>query len=122
MGKNSRLAAFLLVASMAMSCYACATVQQSEGQTQAASQTGAQSATVFEGSLVEVNTETKTLAVKNAENKEMHFAYTDTTEIIGADKTTQGLAGKSGETVKVTFTLNQGINQASRIEILPFYF
>ena len=120
MGKSSRWL-FLLVIVMVMSCYACASPQQSQAQGQEAIQTQPQSATVFQGSLVQVNTDAKTLTVRNADNKEMQFAYTDTTEIVGAENTAQGLAGKSGERVRITYTSREGVNQATRIEILPYY-
>jgi hypothetical protein len=76
---------------------------------------------VFQGSLVQVDPDAKTLVVKSAEEKEMQFTYTDATEIVGAENTTQGLAGKSGESVKVTYTVDQGVNHANRVEILPHY-
>src|SRR5437667_1718843 len=118
MGKSSRWL-FLLVIVMTMSCYACASARPAQGQE--AIQAQPQSAMVFQGSLVQVNTDAKTLTVKNADNKEMQFAYTDTTEIAGAENTAQGLAGKSGERVRITYTSAQGVNQATRIEILPYY-
>ena len=121
MGNNSRWL-FLLVVIMALTCDACAAGQQSpvprEETFQAPQQ---QAAMVFQGSLVQVNTEAKTLTVRNADNKEMQFIYTETTAIVGAENTAQGLAGKSGEIVKITYTVKQGVNQANRVEILPFY-
>ena len=67
-----------------------------------------QGAMVFQGNLIQINTDTKMLTVKGPENKEMTFAYTDGTEIIGAGNGVQGLAGKSGERVKITYSVKQG--------------
>lgn len=119
MGKSYR---WLLVLTMVMSvaCYACAG-QQSQAHGETVLQAPPQGTQVFQGSLVQVNTDAKTLTVRNGDNKEMLFAYADTTEIVGAQNTTQGLAGKAGETVKITYVAKQGVNQASRIEILPYY-
>ena len=121
MGNNSRWV-FLLVLLTALVCDACAAPgQQSQRQREQASQAPQQTAIVFQGSLVQVNSEAKTLTVKNADNKEMQFAYTEATAVVGSDNTAQGLAGKSGETVKITYTVEQGVNRANKIEILPFY-
>ena len=121
MGNNSRWLVLLIVMT-ALACDACAaTGQQSQLPREQAFQAPQQAAMVFQGSLVQVNSEAKTLTVKNADNKEMQFAYTEATAVVGADNTAQGLAGKSGETVKITYTVKQGVNQANRIEILPFY-
>ena len=119
MGNKSRWLV-LLVMIAALSFDACASAQQSQPSEQAL-QAPQQTAQIFQGSLVQVNVEAKTLTVKNADNKEMQFAYTEATAIEGAGNSAQGLAGKSGENVKVTYTVKQGVNQATRIEILPFY-
>src|SRR5262249_48934682 len=120
MRNNSRWV-FLLAAIMALTCDACAAGQQSAVPREETLQAQQQEAMVFQGSLVQVNTEAKMLTVRNADNKEMQFIYTETTAIVGAENTAQGLAGKSGEIVKVTYTVKQGVNQANRVEILPFY-
>jgi hypothetical protein len=119
MGVRSRWLVLVVIAT-AVACNACA-AQQSQARAEEITQSPQQGAMVFQGSLVQVNTDTKMLTVKDAENKEMHFVYNDDTEIVGAGNTVQGLAGKSGERVKVTYTVKQGVNQSSRIEILPYY-
>jgi len=106
---------------MALTCHACSSDQQPQARREAASPKAPQSAMVFQGSLVQVDPDAKTLVVKSADEKEMQFTYTDATEIVGAENTTQGLAGKSGESVKVTYTVDQGVNHANRVEILPHY-
>ena len=113
----------LLVIATAIASNACA-APQSQARTEAAKQVpqqAQQTAMVFQGSLVQVNTDGKMLTVKDAENKEMTFAYSEHTEIVGSESSVQGLAGKSGERVKVSYTVKDGINEASRIEILPYY-
>ena len=113
----------LLVIATAIASNACA-APQSQARTEAAKQVpqqAQQTAMVFQGSLVQVNTDGKMLTVKDAENKEMTFAYSEHTEIVGSENSVQGLAGKSGERVKVSYTVKDGVNEASRIEILPYY-
>jgi len=81
---------------------------------------GAQQAErAFQGTLVKVDTEAKTLVAKDADNKEMQFTYTDKTEVIGSEKTVQGLATKSGSKLKVTYRSDRGVNSASKIELMP---
>ncbi len=73
----------------------------------------------FQGTLVKVDTDAKTLIAKDADNKEMLFAYTDKTEVVGSEKTVQGLAAKSGSKLKVTYRSERGVNNATRIELMP---
>ena len=79
----------------------------------------AQAEKAFSGTLVKIDTDAKTLIAKDADNKEMQFAYTDKTEVVGPEKTVQGLAGKSGSKLKVTYKSDKGVNTASRIEVMP---
>ena len=117
--RNSSRWLFLIVMVIALTCHACSSSQQPQVRKEEASPKASPSAMVFQGSLVQVDPDAKTLVVKSAEEKEMQFTYTDATEIVGAENTTQGLAGKSGESVKVTYTVDQGVNHANRVEILP---
>ena len=71
---------------------------------------------VFEGQLTKVDA--KAISVKGATGPEMMFAYDDQTQVIGAEKNIQGLAGKTGTPLKVTYRQDKGSNQAIRIEIL----
>jgi hypothetical protein len=73
----------------------------------------------FSGTLVKVDTDAKMLVAKDADNKEMQFAYTDKTEVVGSEKTVQGLAAKSGAKLKVTYKTDRGVNNATRIELMP---
>ena len=72
----------------------------------------------FEGRLTKVDAATKTITVaaispKDGDPKDMSFKYGDTTVVVGGDKTVQGLATKTGSTLKVTYSGDM----ASRIEI-----
>ena len=73
----------------------------------------------FQGTLVKVDSDAKTLTAKDADNKEMTFHYTDKTEIVGSEKTVQGLAGKSGAKLNIIYKVEKGANNATRIEMLP---
>lgn len=119
--RNSSRWLFLTVMVMALTCCACSSGQQAEAHKEEISSTASQGAMVFQGTVVQVDPDAKTLVVKSAEEKEMQFTYTDATEIAGAENTTQALASKSGESVKVTYTVDQGVNHANRVEILPSY-
>jgi len=76
----------------------------------------------FEGKLSKVDAATKTISVAGVADKdkpaaEMSFKYDDRTAVVGGDKTIQGLAGKTGSQLKVTYHTDQGNNIASRIEV-----
>ena len=71
------------------------------------------------GELVSLNTNTKTLVVKTAENTEVKFSFSESTEIVGADKGTEGLATTKGATVTVTYDVHGTANVATKIEVMP---
>jgi hypothetical protein len=71
------------------------------------------------GEIASVNTSTKTLAIKTGPDAEMKFTYSEETEIVGADKGTEGLAAKAGTTVTVTYTVHGTANVAVKIEVNP---
>ena len=76
---------------------------------------------VFEGQLTKVDTAMKQIMVRGIEDKvakEMSFAYTDDTAVVGGDKTIQGLAGKTGAQLKISYKVERGTNQATKIELL----
>lgn len=77
----------------------------------------AQQAKAFEGALVKIDTEAKMLVAKGTDNKEMQFAYTDRTQVTGPEKTIQGLAAKAGAKLRITYTTEQGVNHATKIEV-----
>ena len=77
----------------------------------------AQQEKAFQGILVKVEGDAKTLTVRGPDNKDMVFHYTDKTQVIGSENV-QGLAGKSGTKLNITYTVERGANNAMRIEML----
>jgi hypothetical protein len=71
------------------------------------------------GEIVSVNTSTKTLIIKTAPDSDMTFSYSGETEIVGADKGTEGLATKAGTIVTVTYTVHGTANVAIKIVVEP---
>ena len=68
------------------------------------------------GQLTKVDTAAKEITIKSGD-KEMVFVYIDATQISGVDDGAQGLTGKAGTTVKVTYQSRGGANLASKIEV-----
>src|SRR5262249_101264 len=65
----------------------------------------------FSGTLTKVDAAKKVISVKGAGNEpEMTFTYDDKTQVSGAEKTVEGLAGKSGAMLKVTYR-EEGANR-----------
>jgi len=79
-------------------------------------QAPAQQERQFQGSLVKVDPAAHMITAKGADEKEWQFSYTDKTEIVGGEQA-QGLTGKAGSKLKITYMVDKGINQATRIEI-----
>jgi hypothetical protein len=77
----------------------------------------AQQEKAFQGTLVKVDSDAKTLTAKDASNKEMVFHYTEKTEVIGSENTVQGLAAKSGSKLNITYSSQGANNIATRIEM-----
>jgi hypothetical protein len=71
---------------------------------------------VFQGQLTKVDSSAKWIMVKGTGDQEMQFEYTDATQIIGSEKNVQGLAGKTGTELKVTYREAAGKRTATRIE------
>jgi cytoskeletal protein RodZ len=76
----------------------------------------------FEGRLLKIDTAAKTISVAGLSGKEgaisdMSFKYDESTVVVGGDRTAQGLDGKTGSLLKVTYQPDHEINKASRIEI-----
>jgi hypothetical protein len=108
----SRLLLLLVV--LALASYTFAGTAPTSVQAQAQAQDKA-----FQGTLVKVDNDAKTITARDADNKEMMFHYTDQTQIVGSEKTVQGLAGKSGSKLNITYKVERGANSATRIEVLP---
>ena len=73
---------------------------------------------VFEGQLTKVDATAKSISVKGSTGTEMVFSYDDQTQVIGPEKNVQGLAGKTGTPLKVTYRQEKGSNWATRIETI----
>ena len=70
------------------------------------------------GTLASIDTDGRTLVLRSAEDTEMKFAFSEETEIVGADKGASGLAAVSGATVTVTYQIHCTANVATKIEVI----
>ena len=70
------------------------------------------------GALVSIDTDSKTLVVRAAENTETKFSFSEDTQIVGAEKGASGLATASGATVTVTYQIHGTANVATKIEVI----
>jgi hypothetical protein len=72
----------------------------------------------FSGMLTKVDAAKKVITVKGTGYEpEMTFTFDDKTQVTGAEKTVEGLAGKSGATLKVTYR-EEGANRiATRVDV-----
>jgi hypothetical protein len=70
------------------------------------------------GELVSLDAKARTLVVKTESGNQMTFSYTDTTEILGADKGASGLATMNGSSVTVHYSVHGTANTATKIEVL----
>ena len=73
---------------------------------------------VFQGQLTKVDATAKWIMVKGPGDKELTFDYTDATQIVGSEKSVQGLAGKTGTELRVTYRESSGKNTATKIETI----
>jgi hypothetical protein len=71
----------------------------------------------FDGQLTKVDSAAKSITVKGSDNKEMTFRYTDNTQVIGEDSI-QGLTGKTGTQLKISYQEERGRNMATKIEVV----
>jgi hypothetical protein len=69
----------------------------------------------FQGQLTKVDVNAKMITVKGAD-EEMTFEYSDATQVLGSEKTVQGLTGKTGSELKVSYRDAGGKHQATKIE------
>jgi hypothetical protein len=70
------------------------------------------------GELAAVDDKSKTIVVRTSDS-ELKFSYSEQTEIVGADKGIEGLAGQGGTFVKVTYEEHGTAKVALRIEVQP---
>ena len=105
------LAFAAVVATTTHSLMAQAPAQRPAPPGQAAQQPGRAT-----GELLQVNTDAKTLSIKAADG-EIQFAYSDATEVTGAEKGAAGLATMKGARVTVYFTTEGSSKMATKIEV-----
>jgi hypothetical protein len=72
----------------------------------------------FSGQLSKVDTGAKLIAVKGPDQKDMMFNYNDDTQVISPDKTVQGLSGKTGAQLRISYHEERGSNLATKIELV----
>ena len=106
--------ALMIAAAMAGSAPVAA--QQS---TPPAGQAPAKKTEPVTGEMVSLNTSTRTLIVKTAPETDMKFTYSDDTVIVGVEKGVEGLIGKPGSVVTVTYDEHGTANIALKIEVKP---
>lgn len=64
--------------------------------------------TTAKGRLVKVDTDTMTIVIKDEDNQEQEFRYTDATKVVGAQEQVSGLSTKAGSKVMVHFLRGAG--------------
>ncbi len=69
------------------------------------------------GKLKSVDSDAKKLTITTAAGGDMEFTYNDQTKISGAERTVEGLAGKSGADVTVSYKEDMGVKTATRIDV-----
>jgi hypothetical protein len=72
---------------------------------------------VFQGQLTKVDVNAKMITVKGP-SEEMTFEYSDSTQVLGSEKNVQGLSGKTGTELKVSYRDAGGKHQATKIETI----
>jgi Cu/Ag efflux protein CusF len=117
--KSSKVFAAIAVALLVTVSLTAAPLQQGPPPGQAPERgggpAGGQQQTVT-GQLSKIDVAAKEITIKSGD-KEMVFTWIDSTQITGADDGAQGLTGKTGATLKVTYQSRGGANLASKIEV-----
>jgi hypothetical protein len=72
----------------------------------------------FQGQLSKYDATAKEITLKGSDNKEMIFTWNEQTKVTGVENP-QGLSGKTGSTLKVTYRENRGANLATMIDVQP---
>jgi hypothetical protein len=57
----------------------------------------------FQGVLLSVDTEERTLTIQDSDERLMTFAYNDETEVVGSEDGVQGLSSESGTPVRASY-------------------
>jgi len=109
-------AAFLLASSLPAFSQQDSPSQQTPPATAPGQETPVPVERTFEGHLTKVNIAARIITVKGDDDKEVMFVYNDDTQMTGIDNTPQGLIGKTGTRLKVTYKESRGINLATKVE------
>jgi Cu/Ag efflux protein CusF len=118
--KTPKVVATIATALLVTVCLTAAPLQQAPGGPerggggQAPPAAQAKTAT---GELSKVDVAKKEITIKGADSKEMVFTYSDATQMTGVEGGAQGLTGKTGATLRVTYQERGGANLAARIEV-----
>jgi len=124
--KTPKIVATIATVLLVTVCLTAAPLQQAPGGPErggggqappAAPGGGAAQAKTATGQLAKVDVNAKEITIKGADNKDMVFTYTDATQMTGVEGGAQGLTGKSGATLRVTYQERGGANLATRIEV-----
>jgi hypothetical protein len=123
--KSAKIFAAIATVLLVTVCMTAAPLQQAPGgperggggQAPAPPGGGAAQAKTATGELSKVDVAKKEITIKGSDNKEMVFTWSDATQIAGAEGGPQGLTGKTGETLRVTYQERGGANLAMRIEV-----
>src|SRR5262245_48888763 len=111
--KTPKIVAAITTALLLTVCLTAAPLQQAPGGGQAppaAPGGGAPQAKTATGELAKVDAAAKEITIKGPDNKDMVFTYTDATQISGVEGGAQGLTGKTGTTLRVTYVERGGAN------------
>jgi hypothetical protein len=73
----------------------------------------------FQGTLLKVDPDNHMLTVKAADSKEWIFIYGSDTRVIGPAKDVEGLTGKPGVNLTITYHIEGLVNRATQVEIMP---
>jgi Cu/Ag efflux protein CusF len=114
--KTPKIVAAIATVLLVTVCLTAAPLQQVPGGGGGQAPPAAQSKTAM-GELSKVDAAKKEITIKGADNKDMVFTWTDATQITGVEGGPQGLTGKTGATLRVTYVERGGANLASRIEV-----
>ena len=123
--KSAKIFAAIATVLLVTVCMTAAPLQQAPGgperggggQAPAPPGGGAAQAKTATGELSKVDVAKKEITIKGSDNKDMVFTYTDATQMTGVEGGAQGLTGKSGATLRVTYQERGGANLATRIEV-----
>jgi hypothetical protein len=78
----------------------------------------APAAMTAEGELFKVDPASQTIWIKASDGSERQFLYTDQTQVDGADGTVEGLAHKTGSSLRIHYESSSGADTAVKIEVL----